>query len=156
MLIAAAILTVPVVPAYALENETDTIWGSVPASVYITKAFYEEEIAFRKLHLYPPFCSLCMVQFAGAQEGQTAAAARSFGQQLRQEAAGRSDLPLRILGPAPSTVAMLHGKYRYKLTIKCRNDRHFRELLRGVQQHYSESGYAGKISVSIDFYSDSD
>ena len=43
MLIAAAILTVPVVPAYALENETDTIWGSVPASVYITKAFYEEE-----------------------------------------------------------------------------------------------------------------
>ena len=120
------------------------------------EAFYEEEIAFRKLHLYPPFCSLCVVQFAGAQEGQTAAAARSFGQQLRQEAAGRSDLPLRILGPAPATVAMLHGKYRYKLTIKCRNDRHFRELLRGVQQHYSEIGYAGKISVSIDFYSDSD
>ena len=120
------------------------------------EAFYEEEIAFRKLHLYPPFCSLCVLQFAGAQESQTAAAARAFGGQLRQEASGRRDLPLRILGPAPANVAMLHGKYRYKLTVKCRNDQHFRELMRRVQQKYSESGYAGKVSLGIDFYSDSD
>lgn len=43
VLTAAAVFTIPTVPAYALENETDTIWGSVPASVYITKAFYEDE-----------------------------------------------------------------------------------------------------------------
>lgn len=120
------------------------------------EAFFEEEIAFRKLHLYPPFCSLCLLQFAGAQEGQTASAARAFGVQIRQQAAGRKDLPLRILGPAPASVAMLHGKYRYKLTIKCRNDPPFRALLRSVQQQYSESPYAGKVAVSIDFYSDSD
>lgn len=28
---------------YALESETDTIWGSVPASVYITREFYKDE-----------------------------------------------------------------------------------------------------------------
>lgn len=51
---------------------------------------------------------------------------------------------------------MLHGRYRYKLTIKCRNDGAFRELLRQVQRRYSDSPYVGKISVSIDFNSDSD
>ena len=61
-----------------------------------------------------------------------------------------------MLGPAPAGVAMLHGRYRYKLTIKCRNDGAFRELLRQVQRRYSDSPYVGKISVSIDFNSDSD
>lgn len=120
------------------------------------EAFYAEEIAFRRLHLYPPFCSLCMVQFSGAQERETADAARAFGTYLKEGAAGRGDLPLRVLGPAPAGVAMLHGRYRYKLTIKCRNDGAFRELLRQVQRRYSGSPYVGRISVSIDFNSDSD
>ena len=37
---AVMIVSFSTMPAYALENETDTIWGSVPASVYITKEFY--------------------------------------------------------------------------------------------------------------------
>ncbi len=40
---AIVVLFSATVPAYALENKTDTIWGSVPASVYITKEFYEGE-----------------------------------------------------------------------------------------------------------------
>ena len=119
-------------------------------------AFYEEEIAFRRLHLYPPFCALCIVTFSCAQEPKAASAARDFGLWLRQEAAGRQELPLRILGPAPANLAMLHGKYRYKLTVKCRNDAAFRQAIRRVQRRYSDSGYVGEVSVAIDFNSDSE
>ena len=51
---------------------------------------------------------------------------------------------------------MLHGHYRYKLTVKCRNDAAFRGLLRQAQSQYSQSPYVGKVAVSIDFNSDSD
>lgn len=119
-------------------------------------AFYEEEIAFRQLHLYPPFCSFCVIRFSAVQEQQAAKAAAAFGLFLRQEASATPGLPLRVLGPAPANVAMIHGKYRYKLTVKCRNDRAFRDLLRAVQRRYTDSPYVGKTAVSIDFNSDND
>ena len=119
-------------------------------------AFYEEEIAFRQLHLYPPFCSLCVIRFSAVQEQQAQQAAAAFGLFLRQEAFATPGLPLRVLGPAPANVAMIHGKYRYKLTVKCRNDKVFRSVLRAVQRRYADSPYVGKTAVSIDFNSDSD
>ncbi|MGN1129916.1 MAG: primosomal protein N', partial [Ruminococcus sp.] len=39
------------------------------------------------------------------------------------------DLPLRILGPSPASVAKVSNKYRYKIIIKCRNQKRFRKLL---------------------------
>ena len=41
-------------------------------------AFYEQEIAYRKLGLYPPFCGLCVIGFAGAKENEVARAAARF------------------------------------------------------------------------------
>ena len=57
-------------------------------------------------------------------------AAQRFGSLLAERAAQRPGLPLRILGPAPMNITMLNGKFRYKLTLKCRNDTAFRTLLR--------------------------
>lgn len=41
LLCAVFIIIASSVPAFALENNSDTIWGSVPASAYITMAFYK-------------------------------------------------------------------------------------------------------------------
>ena len=119
-------------------------------------AFYKEEIAFRKLCLYPPYCSFCVVGFIGAQDGAVFTAAHRFGQLLAQQAAAHPGLPLRILGPAPMNIAMLGGKYRYKLTLKCRNDAKFRALMRAALDAYAAEKLPAKATVTLDFNSDGD
>lgn len=120
------------------------------------ESFYREEIAFRKFGLYPPFCSFCIVGFVGAQEGAVALAAHRFGTLLADRAAKHPDMPLRLLGPAPMGITMLNGKYRYKLTLKCRNDAAFRALLRETLDAYAQEKLPQKASVILDFNSDGD
>lgn len=120
------------------------------------EAFYREEIAFRKFGLYPPYCSFCIVGFVGAQEGSVAMAAHRFGTLLAERAAQRPQMPLRLLGPAPMGITMLNGKYRYKLTLKCRKDAAFRALLREILDIYAQEKLPQKASVILDFNSDGD
>lgn len=120
------------------------------------EAFYREEITFRKFGLYPPFCAFCVVGFVGGQEGAVAMAAHRFGVLLAERAAQHPKMPLRLLGPAPMGITMLNGKYRYKLTLKCRNDAAFRALLRETLDAYAEEKLPQKASVVLDFNSDGD
>ena len=119
-------------------------------------AFYEQEIAYRKLGLYPPFCGLCVIGFAGAKENEVARAAARFSALLGQQAAKQPDLPLRILGPTPGSIEKINDTYRYKLTVKCRNDRRFRDLVRAALALYEKEKLPSKASVVVDLHSDGD
>lgn len=118
------------------------------------KAFYEDEIRFRRLNLYPPFCSLCMIGFSAKTEADAQAGAGRFSQLLQQFARQEPNIPLRILGPSPYHIVMVKDRYRYKLTLKCRNDESFRRLLRQTAAAFLELPLASRISLSFDFHSD--
>ena len=120
------------------------------------EAFFAQEIAFRKMCLYPPFCAVCIAAFSGEKDGETLAAAARFGALLTQRARQQPNMPLRLLGPAPMNVVLIKDRYRYKLTIKCRNDKAFRALLADVMQDYSAEGLPAKAAVTLDFNSDGD
>lgn len=120
------------------------------------EAFYEPEAELRRRFLYPPFCSLCTMGFVGEKEDRVRDAAQSFASILGQLAGQNPEIPLRILRPAPMSIAMLKDQYRYRLIIKCRNGKKFRELLRQALAEYDTRKLSGWASVSIDFYSDND
>ncbi|WP_294806248.1 primosomal protein N' [uncultured Gemmiger sp.] len=120
------------------------------------EAFYREEITFRKFGLYPPFCAFCVVGFVGDKEQEVLTAAVRFGQLLGETAAKTPQMPLRILGPAPMNIVMLNSKYRYKLTLKCRNDAQFRAVMRQTLDAYDKEKLPAKASVILDFNSDGD
>ena len=111
------------------------------ASAQDYEAFYREEILFRKVNLYPPFCSLLTVQFTSVSEADSHAGARLFARLFTRLAqAEYADLPIRMLGPAGDTLYRVAGKYRCHLILKCRNDRRMRELIRRVlEQFYTQA-----------------
>ena len=119
-------------------------------------AFFEQEIAYRKLGLYPPFCGLCVVGFAGPKESEVARASARFAALLGRQAAKQPDLPLRVLGPTPGSIEKINDFYRYKLTVKCRNDRRFRDLVRSTLALYEKEKLPSKASVVVDLHSDGD
>ena len=144
-------------PGFAIIQTTDPdnpVLNLAAAQDY--DAFFEQEIAYRKLGLYPPFCGLCVIGFAGAKEIETARAAARFAALLGQLAAKQPDLPLRVLGPTPSSIEKINDTYRYKLTIKCRNDRRFRDLVRSTLERYEQEKLPSKATVAVDLHSDGD
>ena len=144
-------------PGFAIIQPTDPdnpVLNLAAAQDY--DAFFEQEIAYRKLGLYPPFCGLCVIGFAGAKEIEVARAAARFAALLGQQAAKQPDLPLRVLGPTPGSIEKINDTYRYKLTIKCRNDRRFRDLVRSTLERYEQEKLPSKATVAVDLHSDGD
>ena len=144
-------------PGFAIIQTTDPdnpVLNLAAAQDY--DAFFEQEIAYRKLGLYPPFCGLCVIGFAGPKEIEVARAAARFAALLGQQAAKQPDLPLRVLGPTPGSIEKINDSYRYKLTVKCRNDRRFRDLVRSTLDCYEQEKLPSKATVVVDLHSDGD
>ncbi len=144
-------------PGHAIIQTTDPdnpVLNLAAAQDY--DAFFEQEISYRKLGLYPPFCGLCVIGFAGAKEIDTARAAARFSEILGQHASRQPDLPLRVLGPVPGSIEKINDTYRYKLTVKCRNDRRFRDLVRSALEQYEKEKLPSKATVVVDLHSDGD
>ena len=144
-------------PGFAVIQTTDPdnpVLNLAAAQDY--DAFFEQEIAYRKLGLYPPFCGLCVVGFAGPKESEVARASARFAALLGRQAAKQPDLPLRVLGPTPGSIEKINDSYRYKLTVKCRNDRRFRDLIRETLTLYEQEKLPGKATVVVDLHSDGD
>ena len=75
------------------------------------EAFYEREIESRRLSSLPPFGRLAAIIISGQDRRETETYARS----LRQ-ACPKSDT-VRVLGPAEAPLAMVRGRYRFRILI---------------------------------------
>ncbi|MDI3280143.1 MAG: primosomal protein N' [Bacillota bacterium] len=83
------------------------------------RAFYRQEIAFRRQAGYPPFSFLIALVVNGPQEEMVRRAAEALGVCLRQlkeqegQAAGST-----VLGPVPAPLFRLRGRYRWQILVR--------------------------------------
>ena len=119
-------------------------------------SFYREEIALRQAMLYPPFVDICMVGFSGQQQEKVHQASLFFLQLLQKLAAQEyASLPMRVLKPTPAAVVKVNGKYRYKILIKCRNSKMFRDFLSRLLICFPKERRFAGVSVFADINPDS-
>ncbi|MGN0451030.1 MAG: primosomal protein N' [Acutalibacteraceae bacterium] len=95
------------------------------------EGFYESEIMTRKLMIYPPYCDICIVGARSGERKNAETAVNGIFSNIKEMLKGEyADVKLIILGPAPASVPVVNGKYRYRMIIKCKNGKRFREMLR--------------------------
>jgi primosomal protein N' (replication factor Y) len=87
-------------------------------------AFMAEEAAMRKPGHWPPFGRLAALIVSAEDERAAERAARNLGL-----AAPGGD-GVQVLGPAPAPLALLRGRHRRRLLLKCRRDIPVQPLLR--------------------------
>lgn len=117
--------------------------------------FYEKEIAIRKAMLYPPFSDICMVGFVGTVESKVREASSVFLSLLSQLARSEfSEQPMRALNPSPALISKVNNKYRYKLIIKCRNSKRFREMISHLLIDFSAKRTYSGVTVFVDMNPD--
>lgn len=114
-------------------------------------AFFESEIRLRRAMLYPPFSDICIVAFIGTDKEQTRLASGYFAEGLSRLASGEyPELPMRVLGPSPALISKISGKYRFRLIIKYKNSRRFRELMSRLLTDFGRQKEYNEVSAYID------
>ena len=115
------------------------------------KRFYDSEIGLRRMMLYPPFSDICVVGFVSGSREKAQAAAQYFESSLASLAAkDYPGLPLRVIGPAPAAVARVSGRYRFRLIIKFKNSRRFREMLSLLLSETGKNRELADVTVFAD------
>lgn len=93
-------------------------------------AFYEQEISSRQALVYPPFCDICSLEFSSIIDNCADKASKAFlGLISDSIASGEINVPISVLGPSKCIYEKINGKYRYRIIIKCRNNRLFRDYI---------------------------
>ena len=110
------------------------------------EAFYAAETEARREAGAPPFGRWAAIIVSSEDEAEARDAARAIGGR-------RPDLPdIAILGPAPAPLALLRGRYRYRLLVNARRTAQVQDVIRqwlgGFQLPNSV-----RVSVDIDPYS---
>ena len=112
--------------------------------------FYEREIMTRRLMVYPPYCDIATVQFLGSERKYTEDASKYYFELLKSAVSGEyNNVKLITLGPTAAAVSKINNNYRYKLIIKYKNSKAFRDLMNKVAAEYNMSNYSKKVTAYL-------
>lgn len=117
--------------------------------------FYKEEIALRQALIYPPYCDICVFGFSAQLESKVISASKwvtwLIGEYIKTH---KVSFPLRAIGPAPCTLEMINNKYRYRLILKSKNNKDFREMIRYVLSEFYKNNDFKMVHIYADINGD--
>ena len=108
--------------------------------------FYSEEIAYRTELGYPPVRRAVKIEVKSAQEKAAADAAKTARDRIRALLTGRETT---LLGPAPSPIARVRGKYRFQMLLLSPKRETLRMLALEARKAV-EDKFRNKVQVILD------
>lgn len=119
------------------------------------KSFYEEEISIRKVLVYPPFCDICVIGMSSLVEKDVALGCQEFINIMKDKInKDNLKIPLRVLGPSKCTLEKINNKFRYRIIIKCKNTKVFRNFISEILKSVSKNKKFTNISLYADINGD--
>jgi primosomal protein N' (replication factor Y) len=112
------------------------------------KAFFRQEMHYRKTLGYPPFSRLIQLRISGGSADQTAGHAQLIGQYCRQLCRRhRQYAQLEILGPIEAPLTRIANQYRWQLLLKGGRYKPLQQFVHALL--LNEHAPAGKRGVSV-------
>jgi len=109
-------------------------------------AFYASEIAARQAAALPPFARLAALIVSGPDGAET----RAFANAVRRAAPQDPNAGVDVLGPAEAPIAMLRGRYRYRLLVRAARSFHLQAWIRAWLAAAPRARGQLKVQVDID------
>lgn len=115
-------------------------------------AFYQTELPLRQLRGCPPFCDLIRIGFVGFPEAHVERCAKLFAEHFWSRLSAQ---PFRgavrdLLGPAPAAIMKINQKFRFQLTLCCKNQKPLRQLLSEEVKYFSRQRETAGVSIYVD------
>jgi primosomal protein N' (replication factor Y) len=106
--------------------------------------FYREETAAREAAGLPPFGRLAALIVSGADRAE----AEAFGRNLARVA--EPPPGMMVLGPAEAPLALIRGRYRFRLLVKAPRDTNLQEFLRHWLIRAGKPRGSVRVAVDVD------
>ena len=112
------------------------------------RSFYKKTISERQTMWYPPYSEMICIRFSGDSNDVTRRGAFMF----RDAFGDINKIPekLAILGPIPSGVSRIKGKYRWQILIKCENADLFNQRLTVATSAVKNDNLLKDVQIQID------
>ena len=110
--------------------------------------FYQREIELRRVQECPPARDLIAVIASGLNESAVLQCCVTLKQALASYLKDTQEA--RVLGPAPHTIVRLNNRYRYRVTLRCRNNKMIRDLIAHVIRKVSEKKEYRGVTIYAD------
>jgi primosomal protein N' (replication factor Y) len=108
------------------------------------KAFYDSEIELRERTHYPPFGRLASLLVTGPEKNAT----EGYARKLAATAPLTEDV--RVLGPAEAPLAVIRGRYRFRLLVKAARNFDLSVYLREWLSAAPKAKGGIKLDVDVD------
>jgi len=110
------------------------------------QAFYEKELNFRRMMMYPPFSAMANVLVRSEKQEMAMRMSSELGVLLNPPPER-----LRVMGPAEAPVPRLKNEYRYQFLVKAASRKALNELLQAVRKFASDRKWgATALMVDVD------
>ena len=114
-------------------------------------AFFKNEIIIRKAMTYPPFCDLCALSTVSTNEQLALDAANLALSRLQTLAQGDfSDVRMIVLPVMPPRIGKIGDRFRFRIIIKCKNNRRFRALISELLTEFGRLPQMRDVSLTAD------
>ena len=115
------------------------------------ESFYNIESIIRKSMVYPPFCDICSLCFSSEQYNKSYKSAVNFFEMLKNAVSDEyNDVKINVLGPIQPRVSKISNKYRNIITIKCKNNKRFRQMMSELIKEYMKNVQLNGANITVD------
>ena len=116
------------------------------------KAFFSQEIGFRRALNYPPFSRIIQIRISGRDSRKTRQLAADLGERCRRLLEREAGLRrgVDILGPIEAALTRIAGKYRWQILIKGRDVRGLQRLIRTLMRDHAALFSKPGTTVTVD------
>lgn len=122
----------------------------IAASKQDYRYFYTREMEIRKLLDFPPFTNLAVFGVSGEQDRHVFDVMLEIKQLLEEQLRRNSEWTVQILGPARYPLSKLHGKYRWRLILKCKEQEHLLAFCAEALAYIEEKKYKNITGPTVD------
>lgn len=111
--------------------------------------FYKNELKIRKQFNYPPFKSLILIGFSSNSREAVINLSKEFAEELRASIRHKALKTVDILGPNPSSIEKIKGRFRHQIIVKTHKDEEnlTKHILEWV---YNKLENKNKVRIIID------
>jgi primosomal protein N' (replication factor Y) len=115
------------------------------------EAFFSRELEARRQLGYPPFTRLALARLSGTPEEAVADLAKKVAETLRTRVRRDPDLApyVRVLGPAPASLAKLKNRFRWQILLKSYGRPALAQTLTHLRQLWDKTA-KGTIDLTLD------
>jgi len=114
------------------------------------KAFYEQEMGFRRLMQYPPAAHI-LLALVTAKDEELADRAISHGGEIIKDFIQNRGYKSRLIGPAPAAISKAKDIYRRVIYIKDGDYDALIEIKNYFEEYFAKSGQFAGCSLQFDF-----